>query len=156
MSTKDSQIEWRRSQVISMRAKGLNQTEIARELQVSKQLISKDVIFIRQQAKEHIRDYVSEKLPEQYEICLAMLDIIIKRAVHIMDTAEDNEEVFEALELLKRTHFQKLSLLSDASLVENALNFIRRQKELENGEHSGIYDLETPNVLPPMEYTEVR
>ncbi|MFL6470439.1 MAG: hypothetical protein ACJ71H_06280 [Nitrososphaeraceae archaeon] len=51
MSTKDEQIEWRRSKVVEMRARGLSQIEIAHELQVSKQSISSDVQYLRNQAK---------------------------------------------------------------------------------------------------------
>jgi transcriptional regulator len=49
-----------------MRARGLSQTEIARELQVSKALISLDIQYLRNQAKETIKEYVTEHLPEQY------------------------------------------------------------------------------------------
>ena len=38
--TKSDQLEWRRSKVVELRARGLSQTEIARELQVSKASIS--------------------------------------------------------------------------------------------------------------------
>jgi transcriptional regulator len=58
LSTKEEQIEWRRSKVVEMRARGMSQIEIARELQVSKQSISSDVQYLRSQAKEnyHFRD----------------------------------------------------------------------------------------------------
>jgi transcriptional regulator len=36
-----------------MRARGMSQIEIAHELQVSKQLISSDVQYLRNQAKEY-------------------------------------------------------------------------------------------------------
>jgi transcriptional regulator len=47
-----------------MRARGLSQSEIARELQVSKALISSDVQYLREQAKGTIKEYVTEHLPE--------------------------------------------------------------------------------------------
>ena len=73
MSTKIEQLEWRRSKVVEMRARGLSQTEIARELQVSKTLISLDIQYLRNQAKETIKEYVTEHLPEQYQVCLSAL-----------------------------------------------------------------------------------
>ena len=69
MSTKTEQVEWRRSKVVEMRARGMSQIEIAHELQVSKQLISSDVQYLRSQAKESIKEYVTEHLPEQYQVC---------------------------------------------------------------------------------------
>ena len=73
MSTKIEQLEWRRSKVVEMRARGLSQTEIARELQVSKALISLDIQYLRNQAKGSIKEYVTEHLPEQYQVCLIAL-----------------------------------------------------------------------------------
>jgi transcriptional regulator len=60
-----------------MRARGLSQTEIARELQVSKVLISLDMQYLLNQAKESIKEYVTEHLPEQYQVCLSALDTIL-------------------------------------------------------------------------------
>jgi transcriptional regulator len=57
LSTKADQLEWRRSKVVEMRSRGLNQTKIAHELQVSKASISSDMQYLRNQAKEAIREY---------------------------------------------------------------------------------------------------
>jgi transcriptional regulator len=59
LSTKIEQLEWRRSKVVELRARGLSQTEIARELQVSKASISLDMQYLRSQAKESIREYTT-------------------------------------------------------------------------------------------------
>jgi transcriptional regulator len=64
-----------------MRAKGMSQTEIARELQVSEASISLDMQYLRSQAKEYIKEYVTEHLPEQYQICLSALDTILKTCI---------------------------------------------------------------------------
>jgi transcriptional regulator len=75
-----------------LRARGLSQTEIARELQVSKASISLDMQYLRRQAKEAIREYVTEHLPEQYQICLTALDTILKHAFDILETSPDTRE----------------------------------------------------------------
>jgi transcriptional regulator len=80
LSTKSDQLEWRRTKVIEMRARGLSYQEIARELQVSKASIVSDVQYLREQAKESIREYTTEYLPEQYQVCLSALDTILKHA----------------------------------------------------------------------------
>jgi urate oxidase len=81
LSTKSEQLEWRRSKVVDMRARGMSQIEIVHELQVSKQSISSDVQYLL----ESIREYTTEYLPEQYPVCLIALDIIIKRAFDILE-----------------------------------------------------------------------
>jgi hypothetical protein len=129
LSTKAEQLEWRRSKVVEMRSRGLSQTEIAHELQVSKASISSDMQYLHNQAKEHIREYVTEHLPEQYQVCLTALDAIIKRAFDILDTSPDNREKLQAMELFKDTHLVKLELLSNATTIDSALNYIRNKQQ---------------------------
>ena len=76
MSTKikSEQMQWRRAKVVEMRAKGMSQTEIAHELQVSEASISLDMQYLRNQARESIKEYVTEHLSEQYQVCLTALD----------------------------------------------------------------------------------
>ena len=124
MSTKAEQLKWRRSKVIEMRARGLSQVEIAHELQVSKASISSDMQHLRKQAKESIKEYITEHLPEQYQICLTALDTIIKHAFEILQNAYDNREKLHAMELFKDTHLVKLELLSNATTIDSALHYI--------------------------------
>jgi predicted transcriptional regulator len=101
LSTKTGRVEWRRSKVIEMRARGMSQIEIAHELQVSKQSISADMQYLRNQAKESIKEYVTEHLPEQYHVCLSALDTILKHSFEILQTSEDNREKLHAMEVFK-------------------------------------------------------
>jgi DNA-binding NarL/FixJ family response regulator len=64
--TKAEQLQWRRSKVVELRARGLSQIDIALELQVSEASISSDIQYLRNQAKESIGEYVTEHLQEQY------------------------------------------------------------------------------------------
>jgi transcriptional regulator len=108
LSTKSDQLEWRRSKVVEMRARGLSLGEIARELQVSRASISSDMQYLRSQAKESIREYVTEHLPEQYQVCLTAVDTILKHTFDILEASEDNREKLQAVELFKDTHIVKL------------------------------------------------
>jgi len=71
----------------------------------------KHVAYLRSQAKESIKEYVTERLPEQYQLCLSALDEIIKRAFQILEKSDDNREKLQAMELFKDTHLVKLELL---------------------------------------------
>jgi transcriptional regulator len=82
-----------------MRARGMSQIEIAHELQVSKQSISSDIQYLRSQAKESIKEYVTEHLPEQYQVCLSALDTVLKHAFEILKTSDDNREKLQAMEV---------------------------------------------------------
>jgi hypothetical protein len=79
MSTKMQQqiIEWRRAKVMELLSKGeSNQSEIARILRVDKSIICRDIAYIRQQAKDNIKKYIDERLPEEYDKCLVELNAI--------------------------------------------------------------------------------
>jgi biotin operon repressor len=129
LSTKADQLEWRRYKVVEMTARGLSHGEIAHQLQVSRASVSSDIQYLRNQAKEAIRGYVTEHLPEQYQVCLTALDAIIKRAFDILDTSPDNREKLQAMELFKDTHMVKLELLSNATTIDSALNYIRNKQQ---------------------------
>jgi DNA-binding transcriptional regulator LsrR (DeoR family) len=68
----------------------MTHNEIARELHVSRTSISSDIQYLRNQAKESIREYTADHLPEQYQVCLTALDEIIKRAFDILETSPEN------------------------------------------------------------------
>jgi hypothetical protein len=105
----------------------MTHNEIARQLQVSR--TSSDIAYIRNQAKESIREYATEYLPEQYQVCLTALDEIIKRAFEILETSDDNREKLQAMELFKDTHLVKLELLSNATTIDSALNYIKSKQQ---------------------------
>jgi hypothetical protein len=60
--------------------------------------------YLRSQGKEPIKEYVIEHLPEQYQVCLSALDIILKHAFEILEALHYNREKLQAMELFKDTH----------------------------------------------------
>jgi len=79
---------------------------------------------------ESIKEYATEYLPEQYpQVCIIALDSIIKRAFDIIETSDDNREKLQAMELFKDTHLIKLELLSNATIIDSALNYIRNRQQ---------------------------
>jgi transposase len=129
LSTKAEQLEWRRAKVVELKARGMTHGEIARELQVSRTSIVSDVQYLREQAKGIIKEYATDHLPEQYQVCLVALDSIIKRAFDIIETSDDNREKLQAMELFKNTHLVKLELLSNATTIDSALNYIKSKQQ---------------------------
>src|SRR5918912_3224606 len=107
MSTK-MQVEWRRTKVLELLSKGDSQSDIAKTLQVDLSVISRDVYFLRQQAKHNIKKYIDERLPEEYEKCLVGLNMIKKQAWTLAQNTKDNKEKIQALSLIKECHSMKL------------------------------------------------
>jgi hypothetical protein len=120
------QIEWRRAKVLELMSKGeSNQSEIARILQLDRSIVCRDVAFLRQQAKESITRYVDERLPEEYEKCHVGLTSILKEAwtmSQINDSVKGNK--IKALTLAKECYAMKLELLTNATVVDDALHAV--------------------------------
>jgi hypothetical protein len=70
-----------------------------------------------------------EHLPEQYQVCLCALDTILKHSFEILETSDDNREKLQAMELFKDTHLVKLELLSNATTLDSALNYITNKQQ---------------------------
>ena len=95
------QVEWRRNKVLELLSKGDSQSEIAKTLQVDISIISRDVYFLRQQAKSNIKRYIDERLPEEYEKCLVGLTAITEEAWNTAQQTEDKREKIQVLSLAK-------------------------------------------------------
>src|SRR5918911_2415623 len=85
--------------------------------------------YLRNQAKESIKEYTTEYLPEQYQVCLSALDTILRHAFEILEASPDNREKLQAMEVFKDTHLVKLELLSNATTIDSALNYIRTKQQ---------------------------
>ncbi len=88
-------------------------------------LLSRDVYFLRQQAKHNIKKYIDERLPEDYEKCLIGLNAITKEAWNTSKQDNiDNREKIQALSLAKECYSMKLDLLTNATVVDDAIRFV--------------------------------
>jgi hypothetical protein len=123
MSTK-TQVEWRRPKILEMISKGNSQTEIAGILQVDLSIVSRDVSYLRQQARQNIKKYIDEWLPEEYDKCLVGLTSILKEAWNTATTTEDKREKIQALSLAKECYGMKLDLLTNATVIDEAIKFV--------------------------------
>jgi DNA-binding MarR family transcriptional regulator len=124
------QIEWRRAKVMELLSKGeSNQSEIARTLQVDRSIISRDIAHIRERSKDNIRKYIDERLPEEYEKCLVGLTAILREAWNTSQQAEDRREKIQALSLAKECYSMKLDLLTNATVVDDAIRFVSESEK---------------------------
>jgi hypothetical protein len=125
-------------------SKGDSQSDIAKTLQVDLSIISRDVYFLRQQAKDNIKKYIDERLPEEYEKCLVGLNAITKEAWNTAQITEDKRERIQALSLAKECYSMKLDLLTNAIVVDDAIRFVS-SKSNENAKSSSEGDKEESN-----------
>jgi predicted transcriptional regulator len=120
-------LEWRRSKVLELASQGYNQSEISRILQISQPTINRDILYLRQQAKENIKKYIDERLPEEYEKCLVGLNAITREAWNTAQNTDDRREKIQALSLAKECYSMKLELLTNATVVDDAIRFVSQR-----------------------------
>jgi hypothetical protein len=130
LSTKlERQIQWRRSKVAELYSQGHSQPEMASILQVSIGTVNRDLSYPRQQAKSNIRRYIDERLPEEYEKCLVGLTAILREAWNTSQHTEDRREKIQALSLAKECYSMKLDLLTNATVVDDAIRFVSEKSK---------------------------
>jgi Trp operon repressor len=118
------QVEWRRDKIQELCSKGYSQREISHILQVGLATVNRDVSYLRQQAKVNTKKYIDERLPEEYEKCLVGLTVITKEAWNTAANTEDKREKIQALSLAKECYSMKLELLTNATVVDDAIRFV--------------------------------
>jgi Trp operon repressor len=76
----EQHVQWRRDKVQELCSKGYSQREISQTLQIGLATVNRDIAHLRDQAKANIKQYIDERLPEEYEKCLVGLTAITKEA----------------------------------------------------------------------------
>jgi hypothetical protein len=132
MEQQDQQVEWRRDKVQELCSKGYSQREISHILQVGLATVNRDISYLRNQAKNNIKRYIGETLPEEYEKCLVGLTAITKEAWNTAQSAEDKREKIQALSLAKECYSMKLDLLTNATVVDDAIRFVSESSKKTN------------------------
>jgi hypothetical protein len=121
-------LNWRREKILLFSSQGFSQRDIADKIKVSVGTVNKDITFLREQAKENIKNYVDETLPEEYEKCLTGLNSILREAWITVSSSTNNttdkREKIQALLLAKECYSMKLDLLTNANVVNDVIRFI--------------------------------
>jgi hypothetical protein len=168
LSTKEEQsesIEWRRCKVLELSSEGYSQREIAQKLQIGKSAVNRDLIFLRNQARENLQHHIRDKIPEEYQNCMTginqVLNIfwdIVNKSRNInnnnnggqtVTTMTDNKTVLQALALINDCNKYKMNLTTNGVVITDAIKFVQTNKEklttMPKKEDSGNKESEEPN-----------
>ena len=126
------QIEWRREKVLELASDGYGVREIARLLEISHPTVSRDMQWLRYQAKEQIRKYIDEQVPLEYHKTLTGLQNIIKSMSDIISKSTDNKEIMQASGIKMQALNMKMELVSNANLVHEAIDLVERYRGYTN------------------------
>jgi hypothetical protein len=123
--------------VQELSSQGNSQREISKILQVGIGTVNRDLSYLRQQAKSNIRKYIDERLPEEYEKCLVGLTAILREAWNTSQHTEDRREKIQALSLAKECYSMKLDLLTNATVVDDAIRFVSESEKSKGKDKEG-------------------
>ena len=70
------QLDWRRSKVLELSSQGYSERQISEILKVSDSAVHRDLVFIRQQARENLQEHIDERIPEEYEKCIVGMNTV--------------------------------------------------------------------------------
>src|SRR5919197_1993377 len=135
----EHQVQWRRDKVQELCSKGYSQREISQTLQGGLATVNRDISYLRNQAKTNIKRYIDERLPDEYEKCLVGLTAILREAWTTSYRTEDKREKIQALSLAKGCYSMKLELLTNATVVDDAIRFVsqKSREKIKSSSSSG-------------------
>lgn len=126
---RQEQIEWRQQKVLELAADGHTVREIESILKIPRATVGRDIVTLRQQAKDDIRKYITEQVPFEYKKTLAGLEGIIKYMSSIMsDDTKETKEKMQAASIKMQAYNMKMEMVSGANLVEEAIDLVGRYR----------------------------
>src|SRR5215216_3529782 len=108
----DIEKENRLSRIISLYSKGLTQAEIAQELGVDQSTVSRDLQFIKQEAKKKIEKYLNEDILFDYLRYIAGSNEVTRKLWEIVQNEKiPTKDKMNALSLLMQSYNKRLEML---------------------------------------------
>jgi hypothetical protein len=142
---RDAEIEaigWRRSKVLELSAKGHNQNDISKILQIPRSTISRDVEYLREESRQALQEYITRKLPDEVRKTFISMDLILKTAWQTVETTEDEKTRLNALALINQVMASRVQLLGDVNVVDRVINLVtdikQKQQKTEQQEEEEV------------------
>ena len=129
MSTKTQQIEWRRDRVLELSSQGFNQSDISTVLQVDKSIVSRDVAYLRYQARDNLQHHIHEVIPAEYEKSMNSLNQVLRLTWAIVSKTPDEKTRLQALTLITETNKYKIDLATNGTIVTDAIKCVQSKMD---------------------------
>src|SRR5215204_917308 len=141
MSTKMNQnnkIEWRRSKVRELLLKGYNHYEIANTLHIPRPTITKDIQYLRQKNRENLQTHIQERLPQEYENCMAGINRVLQLTWEIAEKPTDDKTKLQAFAQLNEGYKFKMDLTTNGVVITDAIKYVQGQMEYLNNQEKKL------------------
>jgi hypothetical protein len=111
-------------------------------LQVGLGTVSRDILFLREQARDNLNTHINDRLPEEYQNCMAGLKQALKLSWDIADksknynndnnqttTMTDDKTRIQALALANDCYKYIMDLTTNGVVITDAIKFVQTNKE---------------------------
>ena len=130
--------------------KAHNQYEIADILKISQPTVSKDINHLREQARQNMQTHLQNRLPEEYENCMAGINQVLKMSWEIatrgqvsdcsnssnkshddkaLSSTVDDKTRLQALALASDCYKYKMDLATNGVIITDTIKFVQQKKE---------------------------
>jgi transcriptional regulator with XRE-family HTH domain len=99
------------SRMITLYSKGLTQSEIASELGIDQSTVSRDLQFIKQEAKKKIERYLNEDILFEFLRYMAGSNEVTRHLWELVQSEESARDKMNALSLLMQCYNKRLDML---------------------------------------------
>jgi transcriptional regulator with XRE-family HTH domain len=111
LATMNIDRENRLSRMITLYSKGLTQSEIASELGIDQSTVSRDLQFIKQEAKKKIEKYLNEDILFEFLRYMAGSNEVTRHLWELVQNEENAKDKLNALSLLMQCYNKRLEML---------------------------------------------
>jgi transcriptional regulator with XRE-family HTH domain len=136
VSVIDIEKENRLSKIISLYSKGHTQSEIAERVGIDQSTVSRDLQFIKQEAKNKIEKYLNEDILFEYLRYMAGSNEVTRHLWELVQNEESARVKMNALSLLMQCYNKRLEMLiggTESYLnVEKSASEVKFQERVDN------------------------
>jgi predicted transcriptional regulator len=167
---RQNQVIWRRNKVQDLLIKGHNQYLIADILRISQTTVSRDIENLREQARQNMQTHLQDRLPEEYENCMAGINQVLKMSWEIANKGQSNNDStnsnsnsdtdrtlsatvddrtrLQALALANDCYKYKMDLVTNGVVITDAIKFVQQKKEeLSKVKEQGSKEEQEPKII---------
>ena len=153
LTSKSEQLQWRRNKVLELSSQGHTERDIAAILQVALGTVNRDLQTLKNLAKANISKYINETLPLEYQKYMVGLDAMLVKVWTILNNSKEISERdrLQALSIGMEAYRMKLDLLTNATVVERAVNFVEKYRGLVTQNSNPSIDSEHNDTAEPIQ-----
>ncbi len=147
---RENQLIWRRNKIQDLLIKGHNQYMIADILKISQTTVSRDISNLREQARLKIQTHLQDRLPEEYENCIAGINQVLRMSWEIatrgqgsdcsdssnnshhdktLSSTVDDKTRLQALALASDCYKYKMDLATNGVIITDTIKLVQQKIE---------------------------